>query len=48
MHIKDYKRAQSIIRIHGKRQVYFYKGKFYLKKSKAPKEAETIKKEENG
>lgn len=48
MHIQDYKRAQSVMKIHKKNQVYFYKGKIYLKKSEAPKEAETVKREENG
>lgn len=37
------------MKIHNKSQVYFYQGKFYLKKSDAPKDAIKIEKEkENG
>lgn len=45
MHKRDYKRAQSIMKIHGKRQVYFYEGKIFLKKADAPAKAEKIIKE---
>lgn len=45
MHIKDKKRAQSIIKIHGQNQVYFDGKKFYLKKKDAPDNAIKIKKE---
>jgi len=47
MHKTDKIRAQSIIKIHGKKQVYFHAGKFYLRKTDAPKDAIKIEKETN-
>jgi len=47
MHKKDYKRAQSVMKIHKEKKVYLANGKFYWRKNDAPSDAIKIVKETN-